>query len=326
MKYGDAELPRTRTEMSLTVRLATDADTPCWDSFVESCPDATFFHRAAWKGVIQDAFGHRPFYLLAERAGGIVGVLPLVEVRSLLFGHSLVSLPFCVYGGVAATEPSAVSALHAEARQIAARLRVGHLELRNRIAPGAELATTGSVRDVPQADPSRCRGEHARYPAQAAGDDSQGNEARPSKRGQTGPSIASSVSTLTTYTGTARRRLQALLRAAAARIRARRRNPDRYGRSRDARIKRLHVLLPRRSAAVLRWRRCRRARAGGQRLQVLGTPAPRMRARVPHLRLRPKQTRHRARSTSRRTGVSNRRRSLTSTCSSLETGFPRTIR
>ena len=32
----------------------------------------------------------------------IEGVLPLAEVKSLLFGHTLVSLPFCVYGGIAA--------------------------------------------------------------------------------------------------------------------------------------------------------------------------------------------------------------------------------
>jgi FemAB-related protein (PEP-CTERM system-associated) len=73
-------------------------------------------------------------YLLAERDASIVGVLPLAEIRSRLFGHSLVSLPFCVYGGVAATDPAAVSALHAEARRIAADLDVAHLELRNRTA------------------------------------------------------------------------------------------------------------------------------------------------------------------------------------------------
>ena len=38
-------------------------------------------------------------YLLAERGGAIVGVLPLAEVKSRLFGHALVSLPFGVYGG-----------------------------------------------------------------------------------------------------------------------------------------------------------------------------------------------------------------------------------
>jgi len=45
----------------------------------------------------------RTHYLVAERGSEIVGVLPLAEVKSRLFGHALTSLPFCVYGGPAAT-------------------------------------------------------------------------------------------------------------------------------------------------------------------------------------------------------------------------------
>src|SRR4029453_16232289 len=44
---------------------------------------------------------------------------------------ALVSLPFAVYGGVAADSPQAASALEDEAQGLARRLGVGHLELRN---------------------------------------------------------------------------------------------------------------------------------------------------------------------------------------------------
>ncbi|MGH8682531.1 MAG: FemAB family XrtA/PEP-CTERM system-associated protein [Burkholderiales bacterium] len=134
MKFSPAELPTTRTSAGIDVRLATDGDVGRWEAFVDRCPEATFFHRAGWKEVIETVFRHRTFCLLAERDAGIVGVLPLAETRSLLFGHALVSLPFCVYGGVAATDPAAVPALHAAARALAARLGVDHLELRNRVA------------------------------------------------------------------------------------------------------------------------------------------------------------------------------------------------
>jgi len=134
MNFSPVELPTTRAATGIEVRLAADTDLPRWEAFVERCPEATFFHRAGWKEAIETAFGHRTVYLLAERAASIVGVLPLAEVKSLLFGHSLVSLPFCVYGGVAATDPAAVPALHAAARDIAVQLGVDHLELRNRVA------------------------------------------------------------------------------------------------------------------------------------------------------------------------------------------------
>ena len=110
-----------------------EKDRTRWDEFVFGCPDATFFHRIGWKDVIERCFGHSTHYLLAERAGQIVGVLPLAEVRSLLFGHSLVSLPFCAYGGAAALESEALGTLRDAACQLGERLGVDHLELRHRL-------------------------------------------------------------------------------------------------------------------------------------------------------------------------------------------------
>ncbi len=102
-----------------------------WDEFVLACPEATFFHRAGWQSILRDVFRHQPFFLYAEEAGRIVGVLPLARVKSMLFGHSLVSLPFAVYGGVAASGPAAADALEREAQRLAGELGVEHLELRN---------------------------------------------------------------------------------------------------------------------------------------------------------------------------------------------------
>ena len=102
-----------------------------WDAFVMACPDATFFHRAGWQQVIAGVFGHATYYLYAERNGVIEGLLPLAQIRSRLFGDSLASLPFAVYGGVAASTADAGDALEAEAQRLALELGVDHLELRN---------------------------------------------------------------------------------------------------------------------------------------------------------------------------------------------------
>lgn len=112
-----------------------------WDDFVDSCPQATFFHRAGWQQVISEGLGHRCHYLMAERNGVIEGVLPLAQVRSRLFGHTLVSTPCCVYGGVAAASEEARQALIQEAASLAEQLRVDALELRNREAVCADWPT-----------------------------------------------------------------------------------------------------------------------------------------------------------------------------------------
>jgi len=102
-----------------------------WDAFVFQCPEATFFHRAGWQEIVSGVFRHPTYFLYAERSGKIEGVLPLAHVKSLLFGNALISLPFAVYGGVAAVNAEAAELLEAEAQSIAGRLEVDHLELRN---------------------------------------------------------------------------------------------------------------------------------------------------------------------------------------------------
>jgi len=103
-----------------------------WDDFVAAAPGATFFHRAGWKTVIENAFGHRTHFLYAERDGHIDGVLPLAEMKTLLFGHALVSLPFCVYGGIAAHSAETSRALDEAAQALARQLGVDHLEYRHK--------------------------------------------------------------------------------------------------------------------------------------------------------------------------------------------------
>jgi FemAB-related protein (PEP-CTERM system-associated) len=103
-----------------------------WDRFVDAHPDATFFHRAGWQRVIERSFGHRTHFLYAESGGAVRGVLPLVHVKSLLFGNSLSSSAFCVYGGPVADSEAALAALDAAAKRLAQELGVDHVEYRYR--------------------------------------------------------------------------------------------------------------------------------------------------------------------------------------------------
>ena len=101
-----------------------------WDAFVMASPQASFFHRSAWQHIQRDVFHHDTHFLFAHEGGRVTGVLPLAHMKSLLFGNSLTSLPFAVYGGVAADDEVTAAALEAEAQRLAQQLAVDHLELR----------------------------------------------------------------------------------------------------------------------------------------------------------------------------------------------------
>ncbi len=114
-----------------------------WDACVRGARAWTPFHRWGWKSVIEQVFGHECLYLAARDAGGRVeGVLPLVRVKSLIFGDYLVSMPFVNFGGPLGSD-AAVHALVQHAIEIARERRIGLLELRSREAPVSGFRVTG---------------------------------------------------------------------------------------------------------------------------------------------------------------------------------------
>ena len=132
---------------ALNVRSVTAADHSAWNTFVLTHPDGTFFHRFEWRDILADTLGHQTHYLLAERGGQIVAVLPLVEMRSFLFGCAFVSTPFCVYGGALAADETARESLEERACTLARQAGAAHLEMRNRSPvnpdwPGKSLYVT----------------------------------------------------------------------------------------------------------------------------------------------------------------------------------------
>jgi hypothetical protein len=99
-------------------------------------------------------FRHRTHYLLAERGGEIVGVLPLAQVKSRLFGHSLVSLPFCAYGGVLADTTPPIARCTRPRRRSRANSASAHLEYcatsaRRTALAAARTCTSPSSRSCP---------------------------------------------------------------------------------------------------------------------------------------------------------------------------------
>jgi len=120
----------------MEIKVLDDAARASWDAYVDAHPDATFFHKAGWRDVLERALGHRAHFLYAEEAGRICGVLPLGHVNSRLFGNSLSSLPFCVQGGTVADTDSARTLLEQSASNLAHELQVDYLEYRNTQSSG----------------------------------------------------------------------------------------------------------------------------------------------------------------------------------------------
>src|SRR5262249_6343876 len=107
---GGDQLLSDPPRILVTVEHASDD----WTPFVRSRASTHFAWE--WRDVFARVFGHGSFYLAAKVDGRVQGVLPLVFIRSWLFGRALVSLPFLNYGGVIADDDRVAAALAAHAR------------------------------------------------------------------------------------------------------------------------------------------------------------------------------------------------------------------
>ena len=107
--------------------------TPCSEcnTFVSRNARGRMCHTLSWSDMINEAFGHKTFYLVAREDGNVHGVLPLTQVRSRLFGNRLVSQAFSNYGGPLTDGPSATDALYNRAIEIAIECGCESLEFRN---------------------------------------------------------------------------------------------------------------------------------------------------------------------------------------------------
>jgi hypothetical protein len=127
-----------------------------WDNYVLSHPYSTLYHLSTWRNIIRKGYGHKTYYLIAtkcnlksgknyrkqtfakplepshppETSESIVGLLPLVHLRHVFFGNSLISMPFFDYGGVLADEEDIGKALLDKALKLGEELRVRNIELR----------------------------------------------------------------------------------------------------------------------------------------------------------------------------------------------------
>jgi FemAB-related protein (PEP-CTERM system-associated) len=111
--------------------VATTVDDGTWDDFVASQPGASAYHRAGWGRLIARAFGHEARMLAVRDGDRVSGVLPLVIMRSRVFGRFVVSLPFLNAGGVLAADESSARALVEAAIEVSREVRADYLELRH---------------------------------------------------------------------------------------------------------------------------------------------------------------------------------------------------
>jgi len=165
--HADMGALRRARPPTVQISLLSDSEFADWDRFIATARGGTFFHTTAWMQSVRHAFGHRPVYLFARQDRKIVSVLPLFEIRSLLGGTMLVSVPYAIYGGVLGLDDKINRKLLDEAAGIANRVGANCLELRCEHAAWSDLPTINRYATFRKSLPTEREGCLAALPRKA---------------------------------------------------------------------------------------------------------------------------------------------------------------
>ena len=103
-----------------------------WDEFIACHHRANLYHDPRWAELIRRCFSHQTFFLACARESGetLEGILPLVYLKSRIFGKALVSMPYFNYGGLLADTDAAAEQLVSAALRLQKELGADYIELR----------------------------------------------------------------------------------------------------------------------------------------------------------------------------------------------------
>lgn len=102
-----------------------------WDNYVHATPGSSIYHLSAWSPLIKKLFGHDSYQIAAIEDEEICGILPIVRLKSSLFGDFMVSMPYFNYGGAIGNSRQTEQGLMTYASELGNQLKVSHIEFRD---------------------------------------------------------------------------------------------------------------------------------------------------------------------------------------------------
>jgi FemAB-related protein (PEP-CTERM system-associated) len=102
-----------------------------WNEYLHNSAQSCFYQRLEWQLINSEYFNHKVFNLVAEENDKIVGVLPIVSLNSVVFGHLLCSMPFVNYCSSCADNKEIEKKLFEYACDITKQTGAKYLEIRS---------------------------------------------------------------------------------------------------------------------------------------------------------------------------------------------------
>jgi serine/alanine adding enzyme len=114
----------------MQIKILNSENENLWDNYVKTHSRATHCHLFAWKKIIEQTYHLQSYYIYAINESKVVGILPLFNIKSRIFGNHLVSMPFLNYGGILTDSDQVAHQIHLYALELFKELNSSSLEYR----------------------------------------------------------------------------------------------------------------------------------------------------------------------------------------------------
>lgn len=116
-----------------------------WNDFIKNQKDSCLYHCLEWSNIIKAIYHHKSHNFIVKNYDesspsyhkkndslnyNILGLLPLIRIQSLMFGNSLVSIPYFDSGGVLLADELVETALLNKAIELAEKYKITTIEIR----------------------------------------------------------------------------------------------------------------------------------------------------------------------------------------------------
>ena len=142
----------------MKVELCSNNDSEAWDTFISNHPDSTFYHLYGWRSINQRYFGHKSYYIKTTEDNDITGVLPVIYIKSIIFGRIFCSMPFVNFGGICSNNKTSLQLLLDKGIKLTKQNQAQYLEIRSTKKIDSNLAISTdkvSMTIQLQLDPSK---------------------------------------------------------------------------------------------------------------------------------------------------------------------------
>ena len=83
-----------------SIKQSSDDFNAEWENFLASFEPHCTYHRHEWLSVLSDYSGFELFYFVLKVDNEIVAGVPMLFMKSILFGKNMIAIPYVNYGGV----------------------------------------------------------------------------------------------------------------------------------------------------------------------------------------------------------------------------------